>query len=190
MSGRVIYCIESPIGAVYIGQTRDFNKRVAQYRSLNCVNQIKIYRSLKKYGFENHKFEKIHHFFHNERQELLDTYEKSYIKLFRENGFSVLNISNGGGAPMDGRKHSEATKAKMKGRLLGKLNPNYGKGCFGVKNGRRRAINQYDTNGNFIKEWDTITNASKELNINRLSISNVVNDRAKSAGGFVFKYKL
>lgn len=189
MSGRVIYCIESPVGSVYIGQTRDFNKRVAQYRSLNCVNQIKIYRSLKKYGFENHKFEKIHHFFHNERQELLDTYEKAYIKLFRENGFNVLNISNGGGAPMEGRKHSEESIKKMCGRF-GELNPNYGKGCFGNTNGRARIILQYDLNGNFLKEWDTVTNASKELGIKRTTISANLIGLNKTAKGFIWKYKL
>lgn len=51
----VIYKIQSPNGKIYIGSTVNFKKRMKQYSTLDCKNQIKIYNSLKKYGFNNHK---------------------------------------------------------------------------------------------------------------------------------------
>lgn len=54
-----IYKITNPNGAIYIGSTKNINRRKQDYKYLRCVKQIKIFRSLKKYGFENHKFEII-----------------------------------------------------------------------------------------------------------------------------------
>ena len=50
-------------------------------------------------------------------------------------------------------------------------------------------INQYDLNGNFIKYWSSILEASKILNINKQGICNALKKRAKSAGGFIWDYK-
>lgn len=59
MVSCVIYKIVSPNRRVYIGQTKDYKKRKANYRKLNCKTQKKLYNSFIKYGFENHKFEII-----------------------------------------------------------------------------------------------------------------------------------
>lgn len=44
-------------------------------------------------------------------------------------------------------------------------------------------------NGVFLKEFDSITEASKETGIPRTSINSCVRGRRKSAGGFTWKYK-
>jgi group I intron endonuclease len=56
---------------------------------------------------------------------------------------------------------------------------------------QQKCILQYDLNNNFIKEWDSIKNAGEKLNINRTSISQCLslNNRQKSAGGFIWRYK-
>jgi len=54
-----IYKITSPSGKVYIGQSNNIELRFSFYKSLRCKKQIKIYRSLLKYGYESHKFEVI-----------------------------------------------------------------------------------------------------------------------------------
>jgi len=54
-----IYKIASPSGKVYIGQSVNFLKRKTQYKNLHCKRQVKIYNSLIKHGFKNHKFEVI-----------------------------------------------------------------------------------------------------------------------------------
>lgn len=56
----------------------------------------------------------------------------------------------------------------------------------------RKAIIQYDRYGNFIKEFNSSTNAAKELNINRGNMSAVAlrcNKYRRTAGGFIFKFK-
>lgn len=52
-----------------------------------------------------------------------------------------------------------------------------------------KIILQYDTNGSFLREWDSIQKASSELKINRSDIGGVCNGRYKTAGGFVWKFK-
>ncbi len=44
---------------IYIGSTNDPERRIGEYRTFHCKKQIKLYRSLMKYGFENHLFEVI-----------------------------------------------------------------------------------------------------------------------------------
>ena len=51
----VIYKIVSPTGRIYIGQTTNFVVRFKKYSSFRCKTQVKLYRSLLKHGFENHK---------------------------------------------------------------------------------------------------------------------------------------
>lgn len=80
-----------------------------------------------------------------------------------------------------GKTHTEETRRIISENNKLKLT--------GTNNGRARAIIQYDLNGNFIKEWDTVTNASKSLNINRLTISSALSGDNKTAKGFIFKYK-
>lgn len=57
------------------------------------------------------------------------------------------------------------------------------------KNKTIRSVIQYDLNMNFIKEWDSISSASKELGIGGNSITTCCRGIAKSAGGFIWKYK-
>lgn len=54
-----IYKITSPTNRIYIGQSIDIDIRFLYYKKLKCKNQPLLYRSLLKYGFENHKFEII-----------------------------------------------------------------------------------------------------------------------------------
>ena len=52
-----IYKITSPTNKIYIGQSIDIENRFLKYKFLDCKNQIRLYNSLKKYGFDKHKFE-------------------------------------------------------------------------------------------------------------------------------------
>lgn len=49
-------------------------------------------------------------------------------------------------------------------------------------------IKQYDLNGNFIKEWDSISEACKVLKIDKSCIIAVCRGRQKSSNGFIWKY--
>ena len=71
-----------------------------------------------------------------------------------------------------------------------KYNANYGnrnkklKGYFtSVK------IIQYDLQSNFIKEWESMKNASEKLDICRTNISECCRNLRKTAGGYIWKYE-
>jgi len=52
-----IYKITNPKGRVYIGQSINVERRKYSYQSCNCKKQIRLYNSILKYGWINHKFE-------------------------------------------------------------------------------------------------------------------------------------
>jgi len=54
-----IYKITSPKNKIYIGSSSNITQRFAKYKNLKCEGQHKVFRSLKKYGVENHTFEII-----------------------------------------------------------------------------------------------------------------------------------
>ena len=53
---------------------------------------------------------------------------------------------------------------------------------------RKMRINQYDLQGNFIKEWDCISSIEKALKINNSHICSCCKGKRKTAGGYVWKY--
>jgi hypothetical protein len=78
------------------------------------------------------------------------------------------------------KKLSDATKAYYAEHGTDRYN--------GANNHNAQAVRQYDTNGNFIKEYDTITNASKATGACISKITAVAKGKRKTAGGFVWKY--
>ena len=52
-----------------------------------------------------------------------------------------------------------------------------------------KKILQYDLDGNFIKEWDSVLEASQVLNINKRNLYSCLSNYNKTANGFVWKYK-
>lgn len=71
--------------------------------------------------------------------------------------------------------HVLKTKPSMKGR-------------FGKTHVRAVKVNQFDKNGNFIKTWDSIIEASKKVGIPACCITNCAKLRRKSAGNFIWEY--
>jgi group I intron endonuclease len=52
-----IYKITSPNKRIYIGQSIDIKRRLREYSNNRCKSQVLLFNSIKKYGFDNHKFE-------------------------------------------------------------------------------------------------------------------------------------
>lgn len=52
-----------------------------------------------------------------------------------------------------------------------------------------RPILQYDRQGNFIKEWESQIEASRQLKINRGHISTCASGKLKTSGGYIWEYK-
>jgi hypothetical protein len=81
-----IYKITCAEGKVYIGQSKNLTKRIQQYKTLNCIGQPKIYKSLMDNGVVKHKFEIIKYCNKN----YLNYYERFYQQKYN----SVLNGYN------------------------------------------------------------------------------------------------
>lgn len=75
-----------------------------------------------------------------------------------------------------GRPLKDSTKEKLRLANIGKVSP------------RRRKIAQYDLSGNFIKQYDFVLQAAKELGKNHGSISDCANGKNKTAHKFIWKY--
>ena len=111
-----IYVIESPTGAIYVGQSRDVDKRWTQYRNLHCIGQPRIFNSLKKHGPDLHKFSIQMHFLENIDQYILDHYEQAYINLFRNNGFDMMNLKEGGHSGAISEESRKKISLALKGK--------------------------------------------------------------------------
>lgn len=78
-----IYKITSPSGRVYIGQSKDLNRRRKEYSKLqNCKLQIKLHNSLLKYGWIEHNFDVI---------EYCSVEDLNCSERFWQDEFDVLN---------------------------------------------------------------------------------------------------
>jgi group I intron endonuclease len=105
---------------------------------------------------------------------------------------SKRNIKNGNEHKNTGKIRSEEDKKKMSLARIGKKhNLDW---CSNIKNNRQKCIEvksksviQLDKNNNIIKEYKSITEARNETGIK--GIPNTLIGKAKTAGGFIWKYK-
>jgi hypothetical protein len=82
----------------------------------------------------------------------------------------------------------EGTGKKISEKLKGKQHTQEAKQKISQKNSV--PIIQLDKMGNFIKEWNSMVEAGRQLGLNRCDISNACNQRQKTAGGFIWEYKI
>jgi hypothetical protein len=158
-----IYKITNPKGKVYIGKSKDIEKRFKSYYKIwHCSQQIKLFNSLKKYLPENHTFEII---------EECDIKQLNKREIYYINSFnslnSGLNLTIGG----DGGTITKES-AMLRGLKI------------------RKPILQYDLKGNFIREFSGAIEAIKFLGRGN---SNNINDCARgkyiSTYGYIWLYK-
>lgn len=104
--------------------------------------------------------------------------------------------------PFEGRKHSEETKQKIRDKATGRnfpehINKKKGvkgrtspmKGKFGKYHSKSKPVLCYLKSGEFVKEFETISGAAKELNLHSGNISSCCSGRLKQYKGYIFKYK-
>jgi group I intron endonuclease len=174
-------------------------------------NMSKLKRSLKKYGFENHIFEIIEKC----AVEQLDDKEIYWIKMYNsiEKGLNILEGGQGVKMTEDikdkiskKKKNHDCYKNKQRSEKISKAlkgrKHNWGKGK--EKTGKKqqnkfkehlikihsKPIIQHDMNGTFLKEYSSIKEASIITSIHRENISCVLRGKTKTAGGYIWKYKL
>ena len=170
-----IYKITNPKGKVYIGQSINIEKRFREHRNSMNKKQTKLYKSFQKYGFINHVFEIIEECLINQLDERESFWKHYYLNLVNNNWKLVLfhELYDAGGGPK-----SNFTKQKI-GLANSKPKPQ------GFGNKISKAIGQYNLNGEFIRKWNSITEAKKQISGDILSCCQ---GKQKTAGGFIWRY--
>lgn len=122
--------------------------------------------------------------------------EIEFIKLYGRKDLklgTLVNMTNGGeGIP--GRINTKETISKMsntaksimtserKQNMINRLKPTQFK--KGNKSLNSKKVCQYSLDNLFIKTWETMSDASKTLNVPLSKISNCIHEKRKSTGGF------
>ena len=209
-----IYKITSPSHRIYIGQSINIEQRWEKYNYLNCKSQPSIYNSLKKYGPQNHTFEIIEEC----KVEELDKKETYWGEHYNVLSNKHLNnrLGKGRGSVSESTKKlmSKNSKGISRGKGLkftkthkeniskskkGCTYPNFAtrkdKGISrtyhieAVIEAKSKPILQFDKNNNFIQEFKSGKEASRILNLHQANINSCCNNKVKTCGGFIFKFK-
>jgi group I intron endonuclease len=199
---------------IYVGKTKYFESRIKQHYRDRFRYKTWFYNWLNKQIREEIPFyidvlEEVNDDNWIER-------EKYWISHIKENGYRLTNMTDGGDGNNNqvfsreaiekraskmrnrrwsiearealsrkhkGKKHSEETKRKLS-------EINKGKPCLeSTKVKLSKTVKQYDIDGNFIKEFVSLTEAAKELGCRKSSLANGINRNKKSTfRGFIWKY--
>jgi len=104
-----VYSILSPTGKIYVGQSRNMKYRKQQYKGNAVKNQVYIYRSIAKYGWEPHQFTVEKFFDDGVEQSILNAEEYRLWKHYKDAGVEMLNLKQ----PGNQAKQAEETKRKI-----------------------------------------------------------------------------
>lgn len=213
----VIYKIINPSGKIYVGKTYDLRKRINCHKcSAKKDKNIILYNSIKKYGWENHKLEVIENL-EDELLNDREIYWINKLGTYKQENPNGMNMTMGGdgqrstwihdierrkaqsdlyskeGNPFYGKKHTDESK-KI---LAEKASKRQKERCikipeWGVNKGRLKVMKPcvvYNNKGEFIREYDSLTNCWKSLNINRCSVTDSVRHGTWVYGKYLIKYK-
>ena len=190
----------------YIGQTIRPLERFKDHidASINKKDNTKFHNALRKYGLDKFVYCVLEE---NVLRANLNLKEIEWIEYY-DSFYNGYNMSAGGGQTIFSeevkRKLSEShkgqhscwkgkhlpkkTREKISNTLKGHIgpqgpkNPMYGKPAL-----NRRKVSKYDLEGNFIKTYNSITEA-KTQNNKCTGIISVCRGYRRQAGGFIWKY--
>lgn len=135
-------------------------------------------------------------------------FEQYWISQFKCWGFNLTNLTDGG----DGNQNQHFSKESIElraSKIRGiprdeETRRKISEGLKGIKRSEEvkakvkksvtelqgEAINQFSKNGDFIKRWDSISEASRQLGIDRANIGHCCAHRPNhnSAGGYIWRY--
>ena len=202
-----IYSLKDPrtYQVKYIGKTIDAERRRKEH------NQI--HRNTK-----SRKNSWIAHLIKNNMQPIMEILEeceeskwiereKYWIQYYKELGFDLKNMTNGGESNNgyvftieDRLKQSKSQKLRhqttpFSEETRNKLSEKSKKSLNGLDNlklGSKKCqipIVQKTKEGEIIKEWDSLQQAADELGIERSNISHCLRGKLKTSGGFKWEYK-
>lgn len=202
-----IYKITNPEGKIYIGLSKDIEKRFKSHKTLQFRGNTKLRESLIKYTPDFHLFEILEeiNIFNSNKSQLdiiLRKRERHWIDKYNSCVLG-LNENTGGGGCVS---HTPQSKYKIGINQKNKPKPhtdewnkNIGLSLLGKKHSQTtnekriislsKIIIQYDLQGNFIKEWPNAKLAAKELNLSYGGINRCCCKHLNTSGKFKWGFK-
>lgn len=89
---------------------------------------------------------------------------------------------------LKGTHCTEETKKKMSVNMTGKHHTKESKNKMRLSNKTQIPVNQYNLDGIFVKQFASVSEASRQTNITRTSIGKCCNNIRKTAGGSVWNH--
>lgn len=187
-----IYTITNKVnGKQYVGQTIDFKRRQKQHfcETESCPL---LRKAFEKYGREQFEMLPILTFSAiNEevRRVILNELEQYYIKRLNtyNNGYNTTK----GGTGQQGHSPSEEIKTKIKERNVEWWSKEENKKKH-QKSLPTKPILQYDREGNFIKEYESVTEAAQQFKSSWSALQTISDGARKEKGlilGYQWRYK-
>ena len=112
-----IYSVQSPTGKLYIGSSKNVERRWAYYKGLHCKGQTHLYNSLIKYGADNHTFQVIYECSKDEllqKEQMFMNFYKPELNCCKIAGKPEPKFGPANHAYKDGRTKQEGYEAQRK----------------------------------------------------------------------------
>lgn len=199
MKKYIVYKHIFPNGKIYIGITNNnLNNRFKNGKGYS--HSSKMTAAIQKYGWDNIKHEILCEGLSKEEAEFK---EIELIAKYKSNQKEFGYNTRPGGKCNE--THSDEVKEKLSISLTGRImNKEWRKKLSESQKGRKlsnetknkianslkRPILQFDRYGKFIKEWTSSKEASTSLDIHLGSISECCHNKRRTAGGYIWKFKM
>ena len=184
-------------GKKYVGQTTCFYRRMKTYRY--TYPNAYMEHAVNKHGLDNFDITILERDVPLDKLDEREQYWLDYYQSYDlDKGYNICRIAS----TTEGvthteewcKEHSEWLKDKWAtdedyrkfwhDKMSGENNYFYGKDCSGDKNGHAKSIICVEKN----KIYTTVKEAAKENNTSRQNISNALNGRQETAGGYHWEY--
>jgi len=176
-----LYSSKNPNIIRYIGKTTEtIKKRLSRHINSSKTEKTRKAKWIRKEIYNKNKI-LIKNIFEVPEHENWQKWEVYFINFYSNSKENNITNSTIGGEDLQGKNNpffgKNHTKNSIKQNI--KNQPN------------RKEIDMYDLNGNFIKSYTSISNATLDTQIPMSSISNVCkkNKNFKTAGGYVWRFK-
>jgi len=184
-----IYCIKNQKS--YIGSAAGFKSRSRTRNGFYC----RYYSHLNKLKTNKHRNAYLQNAWNLYKEdsfvfEILEVclpedclkkelhYMDVYKSMIKENGFNMIKQSLGNHTGIFTKEH----RSKISKALIGRPRPDYLREKLGVR------VGQFDFQGNLIKEYFSMSEASRQTGIQRQDIGqSIIGKKCKTAGGFIWK---
>ena len=178
-----IYALKTPTTneVVYIGKTKDFKKRLKDHHRIEKRIRCRLDRwKIKMYNLGLKAEMEI--LMVCDENDNVNEQEKLFIKLFKDKGVDLLNMTEGG----DGLQNpSEEVRRKIGEKSKGRIKSKETRDKISKSNynsGNSKSIICYDIDGNFIGKFINARRAGEFFNLDYRAVSDTALDNAHFIG--------